>query len=75
MGKNELLPCPFCGSKAAHAYYREEYGTNLFSCYVECPDCSCRLYDEAEGRFVADSVLDALVKRWNTRPGGEGRNG
>lgn len=69
MPKIDLLPCPFCGSNAARAYYSEEYGSNLFSCYVECPDCSCRLYDEAEGRFVADAVLAELVKKWNHRAG------
>lgn len=75
MGKPDLLPCPFCGSKDAHAFYREEYGSNYYVCYIECGDCSCRLSDEAEGRLVADRVLAELVEKWNRRaPCGGGEN-
>jgi len=63
--ENKLKPCPFCGGAARLG--REEDYCGLYLCYVECTKCSCRLHDEVEGMFVADSTLKALADEWNHR--------
>lgn len=49
-----LLPCPFCGGKAAI----EQHGTMRQSCIIACEDCSCRL--------ETGEVFD-MGRAWNTR--------
>lgn len=54
MSSVDLLPCPFCGGKAAI----ERPGTARQSCIVACEDCGCRL---------ETGEVWNMGERWNTR--------
>ncbi len=55
MSADELLPCPFCGSKA----HIEQPGTRRQSCIVECDSCGLRHESGDEGNRCGTS--------WNRR--------
>lgn len=56
----QLLPCPFCGSRA----YVYVTGTGLEVC---CKRCSCVKTLRVSGRATSDCDIRRAVKSWNKR--------
>jgi Lar family restriction alleviation protein len=56
--QDELLPCPFCGGKAARMTLKDEanFGGDVIAC-TSCDACSRVIFGEKEG----------LVDAWNRR--------
>jgi|LakMenEpi03Aug12_release.lakeMendotaPanAssembly.Ray.scaffolds.fasta_scaffold6648683_1 Lar family restriction alleviation protein len=59
--EEELLPCPFCGSKALGVHYGEDrsYGTNFWE--VKCTNWRC-----STNQFTGYDKEEAIAK-WNRR--------
>lgn len=54
IAEKDLLPCPFCGGKAAY----ERMGTARQSCIVSCESCACTL---------ETGEVWSCGQRWNQR--------
>jgi Lar family restriction alleviation protein len=56
-----LLPCPFCGSKAAIQNFEEGRGGK--STYIRCPKCET----SPDNCYVDFAKRDEAIAFWNTR--------
>ena len=65
--KTELLPCPFCNSKARLVKIGNDH-TKKRSVNIKCTNKSCRI-ERTTGaiRFGHDFCEKEIVKHWNTR--------
>lgn len=57
----ELLPCPFCGSKAERKTLTHAYGHTMY--YVQCSNEKCAINPTT----VAYKTKGADIRAWNTR--------
>lgn len=48
-GKNELLPCPFCGGRGEI----QRYGNSTISTIYQCIDCGCAVETSEECNYGA----------------------
>lgn len=65
MEKNDILPCPFCGSEAivSHRGATATDGTRLDFVKIYCDADICDVRPETIGW----RLMDAAVKSWNRR--------
>lgn len=65
MNEMELLPCPFCGSKAEYIETDEVFSLCLVKCIGENGPCYCRTITVAKGRDW--DPKEDLIRIWNRR--------
>ena len=67
---NELLPCPFCGSRSPITAGSRNEQTGNIVYRVICPDhfgCGATIHNCFPGDTPEDDCRNDIVKKWNTR--------
>lgn len=63
VGCDDLLACPFCGSRKVNAKWRGLPGD--WTCAVECEDCQAR--GPAQYKIAKQTVIMVACAAWNRR--------
>ncbi|MFE4125399.1 Lar family restriction alleviation protein [Kosakonia sp. YIM B13605] len=63
--KEQIKPCPFCGSKECEAFSQDEDDCPFQSAIVRCFNC-----DAQSAQMVGQNKISRAIAAWNKRPEG-----
>lgn len=64
--KEELKPCPFCGSKNVYIHSQDGYADK--TTIIFCNDCKSTVFvEDNEEKGYDDKTIDRAIRAWNRR--------